>query len=588
MLGKRPLVAVAQDEAEGVEEEAVGASSGPSAPAPHQHQQRHYRGQRPQDTPSHPGGVSDSTREAIEDRERRHRERGRDGGLHASSTQYDRQRERDSDRGRDGGRDRRDRGSPERRRRQEDGRGRREDVDRRDLSRSRNGSDWERNRERERGGGRRRDTWESTPGSRRASEWDTTPSRSESAGPPSAQSTPRSGWDQAAPGPEAARAGTASAGASSFRPRTGVRFEVPPSPAATPTWKSTSWNKKPVAGRAGGDVERSPQLTGDDAQLRAEYEAVEEQLDRDWYGQEEGGALDESHDPFLADAASDPLLQKRTELAQRRLTRRDGSLMTLAQSKRASELQRDMNAWEENRLMTSGVVRAREVDTDFDNDSDVRVVLLVHDTRPPFLDGRVLFTKQKGPVLPLRDPTSDMAVIARNGSKLVKDVREKKDASKSRARFWEVAGSKMGTITGLTGEEQEEAKRAEAALAEEQGEEGRGGEGDGGEEDGEGEGGYRGRSQFRTHLKKSVAMSDFAKNKTLAEQRRFLPVYGVREELLQVIRENQVVVVVGETGSGKTTQMTQYLHEDGYTTFGVVGCTQPRRVAAMSVAKRVR
>ena len=34
-------------------------------------------------------------------------------------------------------------------------------------------------------------------------------------------------------------------------------------------------------------------------------------------------------------------------------------------------------------------------------------------------------------------------------------------------------------------------------------------------------------------------------------------------------------------------QMTQYLHEDGYTRYGVVGCTQPRRVAAMSVAKRV-
>ena len=33
--------------------------------------------------------------------------------------------------------------------------------------------------------------------------------------------------------------------------------------------------------------------------------------------------------------------------------------------------------------------------------------------------------------------------------------------------------------------------------------------------------------------------------------------------------------------------MTQYLHEDGYTVYGVVGCTQPRRVAAMSVAKRV-
>lgn len=46
---------------------------------------------------------------------------------------------------------------------------------------------------------------------------------------------------------------------------------------------------------------------------------------------------------------------------QKRMTRRDGTVMSLAQSKRASELQRDMNAWEENRMMTSGVVRLREV-----------------------------------------------------------------------------------------------------------------------------------------------------------------------------------------------------------------------------------
>ena len=51
-------------------------------------------------------------------------------------------------------------------------------------------------------------------------------------------------------------------------------------------------------------------------------------------------------------------------------------------------------------------------------------------------------------VLPLRDPTSDMAVIARNGSALVREVREKKEKGKSRQRFWEVAGSKMGKITG--------------------------------------------------------------------------------------------------------------------------------------------
>jgi HrpA-like RNA helicase len=48
-----------------------------------------------------------------------------------------------------------------------------------------------------------------------------------------------------------------------------------------------------------------------------------------------------------------------------------------------------------------------------------------------------------------------------------------------------------------------------------------------------------------------------------------------------------VVIIVGETGSGKTTQLTQYLHEDGYTKYGKISCTQPRRVAAMSVAKRV-
>lgn len=56
---------------------------------------------------------------------------------------------------------------------------------------------------------------------------------------------------------------------------------------------------------------------------------------------------------------------------------------------------------------------------------------------------------------------------------------------------------------------------------------------------------------------------------------------------MNVIRENHVVIIIGETGSGKTTQLTQYLHEEGYTKYGMIACTQPRRVAAMSVAKRV-
>ncbi|KAM1219819.1 hypothetical protein ACFX2G_047844 [Malus domestica] len=74
---------------------------------------------------------------------------------------------------------------------------------------------------------------------------------------------------------------------------------------------------------------------------------------------------------------------------------------------------------------------------------------------------------------------------------------------------------------------------------------------------------------------------------SIQEQRQSLPIYKLKKELVQAVNENQVLVVIGETGSGKTTQVTQYLAEAGYTTKGKIGCTQPRRVAATSVAKRV-
>ncbi|KAL7814397.1 P-loop containing nucleoside triphosphate hydrolase protein [Trichoderma gracile] len=86
------------------------------------------------------------------------------------------------------------------------------------------------------------------------------------------------------------------------------------------------------------------------------------------------------------------------------------------------------------------------------------------------------------------------------------------------------------------------------------------------------------------------AQIEAAEKKALSiqETRKSLPIYQYREQFLQALEQYQILVIVGETGSGKTTQLPQYLHEAGYTKNGMkVGCTQPRRVAAMSVAARV-
>lgn len=66
-----------------------------------------------------------------------------------------------------------------------------------------------------------------------------------------------------------------------------------------------------------------------------------------------------------------------------------------------------------------------------------------------------------------------------------------------------------------------------------------------------------------------------------------LPILKFQEKILEVVDANSVVVVIGETGSGKSTQLSQILHRRGYTKNGIIGVTQPRRVAAVSVARRV-
>ncbi len=62
-----------------------------------------------------------------------------------------------------------------------------------------------------------------------------------------------------------------------------------------------------------------------------------------------------------------------------------------------------------------------------------------------------------------------------------------------------------------------------------------------------------------------------------------LPVYQERERILEVLSENQVIVIESPTGSGKTTQLPLILHEAGYSGKGIIGVTQPRRIATLSV-----
>ncbi|CAI9610138.1 unnamed protein product [Staurois parvus] len=71
------------------------------------------------------------------------------------------------------------------------------------------------------------------------------------------------------------------------------------------------------------------------------------------------------------------------------------------------------------------------------------------------------------------------------------------------------------------------------------------------------------------------------------QQRRSLPIYQARAQLIGQLRQLDNAVIIGETGSGKTTQVPQYLYEASIGRQGIIGITQPRRVAAISLATRV-
>ncbi|KAG6041295.1 hypothetical protein E4U41_005123 [Claviceps citrina] len=300
----------------------------------------------------------------------------------------------------------------------------------------------------------------------------------------------------------------------------------------------------------------------EDYQQPAEHDMLA--LERDWYGGDElGGHVfgDDTHNPFASyEISAWEAEQQESSKADKMASRYDA---------RQEQRRKENDAWETNRMLVSGVAQRRDMASDFDDEEATRVHLLVHDLRPPFLDGRTIFTKQLEPVPAVRDYQSDMAVFSRKGSKVVREARQQSERQKQAQQATSMAGTTLGNIMGAKDNDED------SALP---------GPGDGSDD----KKGSKGGNKFSAHMNKSShGASDFSRSKTLREQREYLPAFAVREDLLRVIRENQVTIVIGETGSGKTTQLTQFLYEEGYGRVGMIGCTQPRRVAAMSVAKRV-
>lgn len=521
------------------------------------------------ETPTHTGGVSEEARERLREHIKRDRSKG---GVHYTTKDYD--RERDKERGGDRERSRssssRDRKDRDRRDRDKD-RGREKRRDHRERDRDirdrRDRSERERNRDSERSVNTPRfkdeprtpastsvsgSAWEEDddgPGERysRKSSWDFPT-------PKSYASSEKGDWSERSGSSGFSSNASSSSRSRSRRDQHHHRDDDTARP--TPAHKYNAWaNDRKRSGATPSTSRSQRQPWGESEEDRDMWEEEQRRLDREWYNIDEG--YDDDNNPF--GGANADYFKKREEMLEQKRTKRI--------SAQQRQNNKDNELWERNRMLTSGVVMSINVNDDFDEEALERVHLLVHHIIPPFLDGRIVFTKQPEPVIPVKDPTSDMALIARKGSTLVRVYREQKERRKAQKKHWELGGTKLGNIMGIEKKNDEEDDKfdKDSDTAD-----------------------YRKDQKFADHMRdQDTGASDFARKKSITEQRRFLPVFAARQELLNVIRENSVIIIVGETGSGKTTQLTQYLHEDGYSNFGMIGCTQPRRVAAMSVAKRV-
>ena len=213
-------------------------------------------------------------------------------------------------------------------------------------------------------------------------------------------------------------------------------------------------------------------------------------------------------------------------------TRRVLSSLNLAPSV-TLQRQIDGDRWENQQLRQSGQrFFGRQLRNDDEDENELRVCLQVTLTKPDFLEG-VDITKFQEKKRATDNYEGQLYQIAKNGSQSVAEWKKSHEQQNEMHKMQQQKVPKQTTKT-------------------------------------------TGSSQYKESLQKTTLVS-----------RRNLPIWNSRSEILRLVAENNVVVIVGETGSGKTTQLTQFLHEDGYSKFGQIACTQPRRVAAVSIAKRV-
>ncbi|KAI1956524.1 DEAH-box ATP-dependent RNA helicase prp22 [Ophidiomyces ophidiicola] len=233
--------------------------------------------------------------------------------------------------------------------------------------------------------------------------------------------------------------------------------------------------------------------------------------------------------------------------------------------------------WEIKQLIASGAVSATEYpdideeyqatlrgEGEFEEEEDVDIE--VRDEEPPFLAGQTKQSLELSPIRVVRAPDGSLNRAAMTGTTLAKERRE------LRQQEAQDKASEQAAQVDLNAQWQD------PMVAPDQ---------------------RKFASELRTVQKtetipewKRVTQSkdvSYGKrtNMTIKQQRESLPVYKFRKQLLEAVHKNQLLIVVGDTGSGKTTQVTQFLAEAGFANNGMIGCTQPRRVAAVSVAKRV-